>query len=86
MRDSQLAIELARNHSIVSDYLLDLVQKSLDILGLLQVCLEDGGRGSTRESLPNHQDSRVLESGKQLATKKASGSRNENRGSHFSGF
>jgi hypothetical protein len=81
--NSRLAIEIASNSPIASIYLLDLVQKSLDILCLFQVRLEDGWRGSTRETLPDHQDSRMLESRKQLASKKASGSRNENRGSHF---
>jgi hypothetical protein len=43
---------------------LDLIQKSLDILCLLQVRLKDGWRGSTSESLTDHEDSRALKGGK----------------------
>lgn len=59
---------------MLSSDLLDFIQESLDVLCLLQVRLEDGWRGSSSESLPDHQDSRALESVEQLAAQKASGS------------
>lgn len=63
--------------------LLDLIQKTLDLLRLLKIRLEDRRRGCTRESLSNHQDPRVLEGIEDLSTKEAAGSSDQNCGRHL---
>lgn len=52
-------------------YLLHIVQNLLDILLLLQVSLEDGGRGSSRKPLADREAAGVLEGVEHLSTQKA---------------
>lgn len=64
-------------------YSLNLIQKAFNLLRLLKVRLEYGWRGCPRETLSDHQDTRVLKGIEDLAAKKTTGSSNKDCGRHL---
>jgi hypothetical protein len=75
-------LRVLREGPFVWIYSLDLVQKGLDILRLLQIRLEDGWRGCTPISLSDHENPRALEGVEDLASKQTAGSGDKNYRRH----
>lgn len=65
-----------------SSNLLHIIQDLLDILRALQICLEDGWRGGSREALPDGETARVLEGVEDLPAQQARSAGDKDNGRH----